>query len=63
MKGHTETMRLRRAIVVGLVVAFAVGVRWIVRTAKPAKGYSREPLPRSVEDYRRGARPTGGASY
>jgi hypothetical protein len=35
------------------VIAFA---RWFVRTANGAKGYRREPLPRSIDDYRgRGA--------
>jgi hypothetical protein len=43
-----------------LVVVFAMAVfafaRWFVRTANGAKGYQREPLSLSIEDYRgRGA--------
>ncbi|MEO8696738.1 MAG: hypothetical protein ABI658_24725 [Acidimicrobiales bacterium] len=44
-------------MIVVIVVAVAVGVRWMTRVTNGAKGYSREPLPRSLDDYRRGARP------
>lgn len=43
------------AVITILVLA---AVRWFVRVANGAKGYHREPLPRSVDDYR-GVRQTG----
>ena len=42
-----------RAIIVGVVAAVAMGVRWFVRIANQAEGRSREPRPRSITDNRR----------
>ncbi len=44
-------------MLVAVTVAAALFVRWFIKTANKGKGYTREPLPRSVDDYRRGARP------
>jgi hypothetical protein len=51
--------RIRRAVLVVIVVAIAAGIRWMSRATDGAKGYSRESLPRSLDDYRRGSLPAG----
>ena len=49
-EGQGPTMR--SLVIVVLVTVVAESVRWFVRTANGAKGYGREPLPRSIVDYR-----------
>ena len=43
---------MRRLVIVALVTFIVESVRWFLRTANGAKGYHREPLPRSIVDYR-----------
>jgi hypothetical protein len=43
---------MRRVLVLVIATAVCAFARWFMRTANGAKGYQREPLPRSIEDYR-----------
>lgn len=44
-------MTLARVIVVVVLTTVAMAARWFVRIANQAKGYHREPRPRSVADH------------
>ena len=43
---------MRRLVIVVLFTVVVESVRWFLRTANGAKGYHREPLPRTIVDYR-----------